>query len=85
MSKGTDQLDAAMGKHSANKDACQAANSAKSAADKAFADSDQDLQAAIAAVAAEAAQLAKEATGTIPVQPASAENVLAMPDPTPAQ
>lgn len=70
MSKGTDQLDAAMGKHSANKDACQAANLNKANSDSAFASSAQEVKDALDVVKAEADQLATDATtpGTIPVK-----------------
>lgn len=73
MSKGTEALDTAMQKHSANKGACQAANSAKDSADKAFLISASLLQGAIEDVKAEALQLASEASELIPVAPATTE------------
>lgn len=70
MSAGTDKLDAAMAKHSANKDACQAANFNKAKADSAFASSAQEVKDALDVVKAEADQFATDATtpGTIPFQ-----------------
>lgn len=74
MSKGTEALDTAMQKHSANKNACQTANSAKDSADKAFLNSASLLQGAIEDVKAEALQLASEASGLIPVASETVDN-----------
>lgn len=62
MSKGTEALDTAMQKHSANKDACQVANLNKNNADNDFTSSAQEVKDAIAGVQTEADQLASDAS-----------------------
>lgn len=75
MSAGTDKLDAAMAKHSANKDACQAANLASANANANFSSSAQEVEDAIQTVISETKELAS-ASAQKPTPPIT-------PDPAP--